>query len=95
MRISVCGERSWHCGYLKRYPELSVTLYSSDAGQMKATKIIEENFLVVIVREVLIALAYLHKQGVIHRDIKGEIILMLKIRHNSSKLTPSLTLGLF
>lgn len=33
---------------------------------------IEEGFIVLITREVLIALAYLHKEGIIHRDIKGE-----------------------
>lgn len=38
--------------------------------QMKAGTI-EERFAVIIVREVLVALAYLHKQNVIHRDIKG------------------------
>ena len=32
---------------------------------------IEEGFIVLITREVLIALAYLHKEGIIHRDIKG------------------------
>lgn len=51
---------------------------------MKATKnnVIEERFAVVIVRESLIALAFLHKSGVIHRDIKGEasysVILMIE-----------------
>lgn len=34
--------------------------------------VIEEKFAVIITREALIALAYLAKQGVIHRDIKGE-----------------------
>ena len=32
---------------------------------------IEEGFIVLITREVLIALAYLHEEGIIHRDIKG------------------------
>jgi serine/threonine protein kinase len=41
--------------------------------QMKATKnnVIEERFVVLIVREVLTALSFLHKSRVIHRDIKG------------------------
>lgn len=40
---------------------------------MKATKggVLEERHTVIIVREVLVALSFLHKAGVIHRDIKG------------------------
>ena len=38
--------------------------------QMKACKL-EEKYIAIIMRETLIALAYLHKQGIIHRDIKG------------------------
>lgn len=38
--------------------------------QMKAG-VIEERFAVIITREALVALAYLAKEGVIHRDIKG------------------------
>lgn len=33
---------------------------------------IAEKYTVLIVRETLVALAYLHKAGIIHRDIKGE-----------------------
>lgn len=41
--------------------------------KMKATRnnAIEDRFTVVIIREVLIALSFLHKSAVIHRDIKG------------------------
>lgn len=40
---------------------------------MKATKnnIIEERFSVIIARECLTALAFLHRSSVIHRDVKG------------------------
>lgn len=45
---------------------------------MRATKgnIIEERYSVIIMRELLGALAYLHKSGVIHRDIKGANVLV-------------------
>lgn len=32
---------------------------------------IDEKYITIIVRETLTALGYLHKQGIIHRDIKG------------------------
>lgn len=34
---------------------------------------IEEKYAALIVREVLVALAFLHKQNIIHRDVKGEL----------------------
>ncbi|KAG9002564.1 hypothetical protein FRB95_008445 [Tulasnella sp. JGI-2019a] len=45
---------------------------------MKATKggVVEERHTVVIVREVLVALSFLHKAGVIHRDIKAANVLI-------------------
>lgn len=40
---------------------------------MKSSKggVIEERYVVVIMREILIALSYLHHANVIHRDLKG------------------------
>lgn len=37
-----------------------------------ATGTLEEKYTVVITREVLVALSFIHRVGVIHRDIKGE-----------------------
>jgi serine/threonine protein kinase len=40
---------------------------------MKACKggIVDERYVVLIIREVLIALSFLHHANVIHRDLKG------------------------
>lgn len=47
---------------------------------MKASKggIVEERYVVLIIREVLIALSFLHHANVIHRDLKGKRSHMLQ-----------------
>ena len=48
---------------------------------MKSCKgeVLEEKYIVVLVRETLLALSYLHKMGVIHRDIKAANILVTSV----------------
>ena len=41
--------------------------------------IVEEKYTVIVVREVLAALAYLHRSGIIHRDIKAANILITAV----------------
>lgn len=38
---------------------------------MKAMPNLEERHIALVMRETLVALVYLHRQGIIHRDIKG------------------------
>ncbi len=63
-------------------PRVWIVMEFAQAGSvlslMKASKdeCIEEKYVSVIIREVLIALAYLHKVPVIHRDIKAANVLV-------------------
>ncbi|SPO44662.1 related to ser/thr protein kinase [Moesziomyces antarcticus] len=69
--------RYWGC-WLKG-PELWIVMDFADGGSvrtlMKAGPI-AERYCAVIVRETLVALNYLHKCGIIHRDIKAANILL-------------------
>ncbi|PWN23846.1 Pkinase-domain-containing protein [Microstroma glucosiphilum] len=69
--------RYWGC-WLKG-PELWIVMDYAEGGSirtlMRGGPIVEQHA-VVIVRETLIALAYLHKSGIIHRDIKAANILL-------------------
>lgn len=53
---------------------------------MKSGKI-EEKYIVLIMREVLVALSYLHRQGIIHRDVKGEYFILFALRLWSAAAT--------
>ncbi|SNX83589.1 related to ser/thr protein kinase [Melanopsichium pennsylvanicum] len=69
--------RYWGC-WLKG-PELWIVMDFAEGGSvrtlMKAGPI-AERYCAIIVRETLIALNYLHKSGIIHRDIKAANILL-------------------
>lgn len=71
--------RYWGC-WLKG-PELWIVMDYAEGGSvrtlMRAAPIAEQ-YAVVIVRETLVALSYLHKTGIIHRDIKAANILLTK-----------------
>lgn len=67
----------WGC-WLKG-PELWIVMDFAEGGSVRTLMRagpIAEQYAVVVVRETLVALAYLHKAGIIHRDIKAANILL-------------------
>ncbi|PWZ01611.1 kinase-like protein [Testicularia cyperi] len=69
--------RYWGC-WLKG-PELWIVMDFAEGGSVRTLMkagLITEKYCSVIVRETLVALNYLHKSGVIHRDIKAANILL-------------------
>jgi serine/threonine protein kinase len=63
-----------HHGLLpwREYSDIGIVLLPQFSQQMEAGRI-EERYIAIIMREVLLALAYVHKCGIIHRDIKGSL----------------------
>ncbi|KIJ61355.1 hypothetical protein HYDPIDRAFT_177095 [Hydnomerulius pinastri MD-312] len=63
-------------------PRVWITMEFAQGGSvrtlMQTSKdgVIEERFIVIIIREVLIGLSYLHKSAIIHRDIKAANVLV-------------------
>jgi serine/threonine protein kinase len=46
--------------------------------------VIEEKFISIVIREMLIALNYIHKQDIIHRDIKGQFFIQFQTSNTYS-----------
>jgi serine/threonine protein kinase len=64
------GPRVWIAMELAQGGSVRTLMKSSKGG------ILEEKYIVIIVREVLTGLSYLHKSAIIHRDIKAANILV-------------------
>ncbi|RKP05878.1 kinase-like domain-containing protein [Thamnocephalis sphaerospora] len=68
----------FHGSFLEGY-KLWIVMDLAEGGSIRTlleSGPIAERYIAVISREVLIALAYLHRSGIIHRDIKAANILM-------------------
>lgn len=73
-----CNITRYHGSFLegsKLWVIMDYAAGGSIRGLMKAA-VIEEKSISIIIREVLQALDYIHKQGIIHRDIKAANILL-------------------
>ncbi|PWN46898.1 Pkinase-domain-containing protein [Violaceomyces palustris] len=69
--------RYWGC-WLKG-PELWIVMDFAEGGSIRTLMKpgpIAERYAAIVVRETLVALAYLHRAGIIHRDIKAANILL-------------------
>jgi serine/threonine protein kinase len=64
------GPRVWIAMELAQGGSVRTLMKSSKGG------VLEEKYIVIIVREVLLGLNYLHKSAIIHRDIKAANILI-------------------
>lgn len=67
--------------FVKNY-KLWVIMEFVDGGSLydilKPGPIVDESLVLIILKEILIALEYLHKQGKIHRDLKSQNVLLNK-----------------
>lgn len=68
----------YHGSYLHG-SELWIAMDFASGGSIRTlmkSGTIEEKYVVLILREVLVALSFLHKQGIIHRDVKAANVLL-------------------
>ncbi|GAA6056236.1 hypothetical protein JCM3770_002101 [Rhodotorula araucariae] len=68
----------YHGSYLHGH-ELWIAMDFASGGSIRTlmkTGPIEEKYAALITREVLVALAFLHRQGIIHRDVKAANVLL-------------------
>ncbi|KDE04731.1 STE/STE20/YSK protein kinase [Microbotryum lychnidis-dioicae p1A1 Lamole] len=68
----------YHGCYLQGY-ELWIAMDFASGGSIRTlmkSGSIEEKYIVLILREVLVALSFLHRQAIIHRDVKAANILL-------------------
>lgn len=68
----------YHGCYLLGH-ELWIAMDFASGGSIRTIMkagLVEEKYIVLIVREVLVALMFLHRQGIIHRDVKAANVLL-------------------
>ena len=88
-----------YLNFIKDGDNLHIVLEFVESGSMhdviKKFGILAESLIQIYTRQVLDGLAFLHAEGVIHRDLKGEWSLAhARSIHRATNLTHSLACGL-
>ncbi|KAI5479509.1 protein-serine/threonine kinase [Pseudohyphozyma bogoriensis] len=69
----------YHGSYLSGH-ELWIAMDFASGGSIRTlARSIDEKYIVLIVREILVALSFLHRQNIIHRDVKAANILLTQV----------------
>jgi serine/threonine protein kinase len=60
-------------------------------GQMQSKKVIPEKWAAKVIKQTLMPLNYMHKRGIMHRDVKLENLLVMPQHEGSDEIQVKLT----